>query len=102
MSLALVENLADATGRLRIAMQQSDLSDIEKAMARFRQSMEALQAVGAWRADPVLKDRVKTVIDELESSRSLACMLGDLAGQMHLAYANRTPDAPQAVYQRPR
>ncbi len=98
MSLALVDDLSAATAHLRAAMQKADLSDIEKAMARFRGAIEAIEAVGAWRSNSDLRERVKTVIAELESSRMLACLLGDMTGQMHAAFAARNPDAPQPLY----
>ena len=101
MSLALIEDLTKATAALRQAMQQSDLGDIETAMMRFRAATEAVQAIGAWRTDPQLKARVKALKSELESSRTLACLLGDMSGQMHAALAARNLDAPQPTY-RPR
>jgi len=100
MSLALVEDLATATAQLRGAMQRADLSEIEKAMAGFRESMEAVQAVGAWKTDPVLKARVKEIVAELESSRVLASLMGDMTGQLHDAAAARDPNVPQTLYGR--
>lgn len=102
MSLALVENLSDAAAALKKAMRDADLSDIEKAMVHFRSSLEAVQAVGAWRSEPEIKAKIKGVLDELEASRTLACLMGDMAGQMHMAHASRNIDAPQALYGRPR
>jgi aminopeptidase N len=98
MSLDLVDSLSAATAQLRAAMQKADLSDIEKAMAQFRDSIEAIEAVGAWRSNPQLKARVQSVMAELESARMLACLLGDMTGQMHAAYAARNMDAPQPLY----
>jgi len=74
------------------------LAAIEQAMGRFRAAMEAVQAVGASRTDPALKARIRDVVGDLESSRTLACLLGDMAGQMHMANAARNPDAPQKLY----
>lgn len=98
MSLALVDELGAATAQLRGAMQQADLHAVEKAMARFRAATHAVQALGAGRPDPALKTRIKEIIGDLESSRMLACLLGDMAGQMHTAQAARNPDAPQSLY----
>jgi len=102
MSLALIDDLSAAIAALRQAMQDTDLSEIEKSMAHFRASLAAVQAVGAWRSDPEIKARVKTVLAELESSRMLACLMGDMAGQMHAAFASRNPNASQPLYQRTR
>lgn len=102
MALALIDDLSNATATLRKAMQDADLSAMDAAMARFGTAVEAVQAVGAWRADGELKDLIKSVIEELEASRRLACLMGDMAGQMHMAFASRNPDAQQTLYQRPR
>lgn len=102
MSLALIDDLSEATGRLRTAMQSSDLSAIEQAMAEFRQAVAAVQAIGAWRVAPELRERIDALRTELESSRMLACLLGDMTGQMHSAIAASAPDAPQPLYQRHR
>lgn len=102
MSLALIEDLAEATADLRKAMREADLSDIEKAMAHFRGALDAIQNIGAWRSDPELKARIKQVMGELESSRMLACLMGDMSSQMQTALAARNLDAPQPLYGRPR
>lgn len=98
MSLAVIEDLAQASGELRTAMQKADLGDIETAMLRFRTAIEAVQAVGSWRADPQIKARVKDLMGELDSSRTLACILGDMSGQMHASVASQNLDIPQPIY----
>jgi hypothetical protein len=97
-SAALIDDFATAAAALRTAMQGADLSAIEQAMAQFRTALEAVQSVGAWTADPALKARVADIRAELESSRMLACLLGDIAGQLHQAKAHRNPDSPQPLY----
>ena len=102
MSLALIDALSDAAAQLRAAMQAADLGAIEQATARFTAALADVQGVGAWRANPDAKARVKALIDELDAARTLACLLGDRAGQQHLAIARANPDAPQPLYERPR
>ncbi len=102
MSLALIDDLSNATATLRKAMQDADLSAMDAAMVRFGAAVEAVQAIGAWRTDPEIKELVQAVVEELEASRRLACLMGDMAGQMHMAFASRNPDAPQPLYQRTR
>lgn len=102
MSLALIDDLAKAAAQLYQAMQASDLGAIEGATAGFREALGAVQAVGAWRSDPALKARVGDLVGTLEASRMLACLLGDMTGQMHAAIASRAPDIPPSTYQRPR
>ncbi len=102
MTLALVDDLADATARLRKAMQESDLATIEAATMRFAASLEAIRGIDAWRADPAIKMRIRDLIGELESSRMMACLLADMTGQMHGALASRHLDVQQPLYQRAR
>jgi len=102
MSLALIDAFADAATGLRKAMQAADLAEIETATTQFQAALAAVQAVGAWRSDPEAKARVKVLIEELDASRILACLLGDLAGQKHMALAKADPNAPQPLYGRPR
>lgn len=102
MSLTLVDALSDATAQLRAAMQAADLAEIDNATARFQAALAAVQGVGAWRADPAVKAQIKALIEELDASRTLACLLSDMAGQRHLALARANPDAPQPLYERPR
>lgn len=102
MSLALIDTLADAAAQLRAAMQAADLGAIEQATARFQTALAAVQGVGAWRADPQAKARVKALIEELDAARTFACLISDRAGQQHMAIARTNPDAPQPLYGRPR
>ncbi|BAK65979.1 hypothetical protein SLG_13040 [Sphingobium sp. SYK-6] len=100
MSLALIDDLSVAASQLRDAMQRADLGDIEKGLDGFRSSIEAVQANGAWRSEPQIKAKIAELMTELDASRGLALLLGDMAGQAHAAAAARTPDAPQPLYRR--
>jgi hypothetical protein len=102
MSLSLIENFAAATGSLRVAMQSADPQAIETAMGLFRTSLDAIKAVESWERNPAVKARFGDLIEELDSSRMLACLLGDMTAQMHSAVASRDLDAPQPLYQRAR
>src|SRR5690554_1948556 len=102
MSLDLIDALSDAAAQLRAAMQAADLGVIEQATAQFQAALAAVQGVGAWRTNPEAKARIKGLIEELDAARTLACLLGDRAGQQHLAIARANPDAPQPLYERPR
>lgn len=100
MSLDLIDRLVATAAELRSAMEGGDPGRIETATAQFRAAIEAAQQVEAWRADPRLKERLKTLLPELEASRMLACLLSDMTGQAHLAAASRTRDARQPLYTR--
>lgn len=98
MSLAVIDDLAVATSQLRTAMQATDLSAIEKSLSEFRAAVAAVKAVGDWRGNAQAKERAETLLAELESSRMLAFLLGDMVGQMQIALAEKAGDQPQPVY----
>lgn len=111
MPLAVIDALAEASTRLRGAMEASDADRIEAAIADFREALARVQAIGAWRTDPLLKQRIQSLLPRLESSRMLACLLGDLTGQKlaamsatnagavpHPLYQRHAPSAPSPVY----
>ena len=100
MPLDLIDRLIATAATLRATMESGDSGKIEAATAQFRAAIEAVQQVDAWRADPRLKDRLKTLLPELEASRMLACLLSDMTGQAHLAAASRSRDARQPLYTR--
>ena len=111
MPLAVIDALAEASTRLRGAMEASDAERIEAAIVDFREALARVQAIGAWRADPLLKQRVQSLLPRLESSRMLACLLGDLTGQRlaamsaadagavpHPLYRGRAPTPASSTY----
>ncbi len=99
--LAVIDALAEASTRLRGAMEASDADRIEAAIVDFREALTRVQAIGAWRADPLLKQRVQSLLPRLESSRMLACLLGDLTGQKLSSMSENTGNAvPHPLYQR--
>ncbi|MCW2337702.1 hypothetical protein M2337_001935 [Sphingobium sp. B2D3A] len=100
MNLSIIENFAAATGSLRVAMQSADPQAIETAMDLFRISLDAIKSIETWERDPAIKARFSDLIEELDSSRMLACLLGDMTTQMHGAIADRDLDVPQPLYQR--
>jgi 2-keto-3-deoxy-galactonokinase len=98
--LAVIDDLAAASTRLRGAMEESDVPELETAMEEFRQSLERVQAIGAWRVDPILKQRIQSLLPHLEASRMLACLLGDLTGQKLASISAATGEVPQPLYRR--
>jgi|GEM_PF-2534162 len=98
MSLALINDLVAASSSLRGAMRAADPNAIETAALDLQTALAAVKSVETWGADPGLKARLSDALLDLDSSRMLACLLGDRAGQMQSALASRNPDAPQPLY----
>ena len=102
MSLAIVENFAAASGDLHVAMKSADVAVIETAITAFRTSLDAVQGVENWEATPDLKARCSDIIGQLDSSRMLARLLGDVTGQIHSARAANDMNLQQPLYSPPR
>jgi hypothetical protein len=101
MSLTkLIDDLSDNSAKLRVAMQTADISLIEEAVDAFWGSVEAMKAVGPNPNEPGLQDKLAALKPELEQARALACLLGDMTGQMHDLAASRARDARQPLYAR--
>ena len=98
MSLAIVENFAAASGDLHVAMRSADVAVIENAITAFRTSLEAVQSVENWEATPDLKLRCSEIISQLDSSRMLARLRGDVTGQIHSARAANDMSLQQPLY----
>ena len=100
MALAAVKNLSSVTSRLRSAMEASDAARIEAAIEDMRQAIEQVKAIGAVRADPAIRKQLETLLPQLDSSRMLACLLGDLAGQKLATLSSANREIPQQLYGR--
>jgi hypothetical protein len=98
--LGLIDRLARSASGLRTAMSSGDTAEIEKAMRAFRESMSLVEQIGAWRHDPILKQRIHSLLPELDSSRMLAALLADMTGQRAEALASAHPSAIQPTYGR--
>ncbi len=98
MPLAIVENFAAATGDLHVAMKSADVAVIETAISAFRTSLDAVQSVENWEATPDLKARCSEIIGQLDSSRMLARLLGDITGQIRSARAANDMSLQQPLY----
>ncbi len=101
MSLTkLVDDLSENSVRLRSAMQSADVTLIEEAVDAFWGSVEDMKAIGQWPNEPNLREKLAALKPELEQARALACLLGDMTGQMHDLAVSRSRDARQPLYAR--
>lgn len=81
-------------------MEASDAARIETAIDEMRQAIEQVKAIGAVRADPAIKKQLETLLPQLDSSRMLACLLGDMAGQKLAKLSSANGDIPHPLYSR--
>lgn len=79
-------------------MTNGDAAEIETAIRQFREAMRPLDQIGAWRHDPLLKQRIQALLPALDSSRMLAALLGDMIGQRAAALSSADPASPPPLY----
>ncbi|WP_443970460.1 hypothetical protein [Sphingobium sp. CR28] len=81
-------------------MEASDAARIEAAIDEMRQAIDQVKEIGAVRADPAIRKQLETLLPQLDSSRMLACLLGDLAGQKLATLSSANGDIPHPLYSR--
>lgn len=81
-------------------MEASDAARIEVAIDEMRQAIDQVKEIGAVRADPAIRKQLETLLPQLDSSRMLACLLGDLAGQKLATLSSANGDIPHPLYGR--
>ncbi len=81
LGLAAIDNLSHAFDELRAVLDGVDAAAIEQASARVANAAAGVQAIGAWRSDPEVVDRLKTLAPLLDSARLRVKLLADHAQQ---------------------
>lgn len=79
MSETAIEQLSRTEQRLRAAMEGADPKQIEEALDAFVAALETVRGLGAWRADPALKERLTDLRQRMQSDQTLARLLADRA-----------------------
>lgn len=100
MSRDALNHLDDALRELRAAMESGDADRMTAAMAIAAPAVDAVRAVGAWRADPELRTQVKDMRQRLDSDHLLARLLHDMTGRQLSILADRAPTAAPLTYRR--
>lgn len=93
MSDAAIDRLINAEQVLRGAMQDGETRAIEDALAAFMAALEAVRGLGAWHADPALKQKLQDLRAHMVSDQKLARLLADLSQQKLDLLAGTTPQA---------
>lgn len=97
---AALEGMLTAMEGLREALDGSDVAAIESAAARVGQAADAVRAIGVWRAEPAVRDRLKALAPMLESARVRINLLNDHVGQRLSILAAHGAEAAPLVYGR--
>ncbi|WP_298398955.1 hypothetical protein [Sphingobium sp.] len=81
LGLAALDDLFAAFEELRDVLGGNDALAIETASARVGQAASAVRAIGAWRSDPVVVERLNAMMPMIESARVRVALLADHASQ---------------------
>lgn len=100
LGLAALDDLLSAFDELRDVLDGFDAAEIDAASARVAQAAAKVRAIGAWRADPAILERLSMLVPLLESARMRTSLLADHASQrLALLAAHGAKSAP-LVYRR--
>ncbi|SCW76816.1 hypothetical protein SAMN02927924_02733 [Sphingobium faniae] len=95
LGLAALDHLRTACEDLRVALDGSDATAIDAASARLGQAAAAVGAIGAWRSEPAVADRLKAIAPMLETARVRTRVLSDQANQkLNMLAAHGAQNAP--------
>ena len=81
LGIAALDSLGQAFDDLRAALGGNDPHAIEAATARVGQAAAAVRAIGAWRSDPAVADRLAALAPLIESARIRVNLLADHTSQ---------------------
>jgi hypothetical protein len=81
MTVALIDALSDAFEALRKALDGDDVAAIDAAAVRVQRATADVRAVGAWRSDPALRERLSVLASLMESTRVRTSVLADQTRQ---------------------
>lgn len=81
MSVSHIDTLCEAFDALRAALDGNDVAAIDAAAVRVQRATADVRAVGAWRSDPALRERLKVLASLMESTRVRTSVLADQTRQ---------------------
>lgn len=93
---AALDRLDQAERGLRGAMEASDADAIQLHTRKFTEALDAVRALGAVRADPDARERVRALMARLDSDRIFARLISGLIDEK-LGCAGARADAPAGV-----
>ena len=81
LGLAALNDLHDAFEELRAVLGGNDVAAIESATHRVSRAAAGVRAIGAWRSDTALADRIRAMLPLIDSARVRVNLLADHASQ---------------------
>lgn len=100
LGLAALDDLFDAFEDLRDVLGGNDPVAIETASNRVSHAAASVRAVGAWRSDPAVVERLSAMLPMIESARVRVNLLADHASQRLSILASHGVQAAPLTYGR--
>ncbi|WP_313806045.1 hypothetical protein [Sphingobium sp.] len=100
LGLAALDELNAAFDELRVALDGVDPAVIESATRRIATAASAVRAIGVWRSDDAVKDRLKALRPLMESARIRTNLLADHANQRMAILATQGAEIAPLTYGR--
>ncbi|KEQ54305.1 hypothetical protein [Sphingobium chlorophenolicum] len=100
LGLAALDELNAAFEALRSVLDGTDVAAIEAATHRIAAAASAVRAIGVWRSDPAVRDRLTALQPLIESARIRTNLLADHMNQRLAILAERGAENAPLVYGR--
>jgi hypothetical protein len=100
LGLAALDDLFDAFEELRGALDGNDPATIETASEHVSRATAAVRAIGAWRSDAAVTERLNAMLPLLESARIRTSLLADHTNQRLALLASHGSSTAPLTYGR--
>ncbi|MES2175989.1 MAG: hypothetical protein V4523_18880 [Pseudomonadota bacterium] len=100
LGLAALDDLFDAFEDLRDVLDGTDAAAIELASNRVSRAAASVRAIGAWRSEPAVIERLSVMVPLLDSARIRVKLLADHAQQRLSILAAHGAQAAPLTYGR--
>ncbi|WP_375194397.1 hypothetical protein [Sphingobium sp.] len=100
LGLAALDELTAAFEELRGVLDGADVAAIESATARIARAASAVRAIGGWRSDSAVRDRLEVLQPLMEVARVRTNVLADHANQRLAILAAQGSETAPLTYGR--
>lgn len=100
LGLAALDELFHAFEELRGVLDGTDAAAIEAASHRVSLAAASARAIGAWRSDPSVVERLSALVPLIEAARVRTNLLADYAGQRLAILASHGAQTAPLTYGR--
>ena len=98
MGAAAIDRMTQAFGALRHALDMGDATAILAASSEVRDATSAVRSHGAWRSDPVMREKLYALMPLIVAARIRVNLSSDNVRQRIALLADYGQDGAQATY----